>query len=63
MSDSLLRWMKANGVAITRDNYIQLAWGSEPPDPWTPEHEAELPEELRTTVTDAEQFDLFFPSV
>lgn len=56
--------MKANGVAITRDNYIQLAWGSEPPDPWTPEHEAELPEELRTTVTDnAEQFDLFFPSV
>ena len=56
MSDSLLRWMKANGVAVTRDNYIQLAWGSEPPDPWTPEHEAELPEELQS---DRGQLDLF----
>ena len=41
-----LLWMKANGVPLTRANFIGANWG-EMPDPWTPEHEAELPSELR----------------
>jgi thioredoxin reductase len=58
MTDALLRWMKSRDVPITRDAYIQLAWGNDPPDPWTPEHEAELPEELQSTDVE-DQFDLF----
>ena len=59
MTDRLLEWMKSHDVPIDRDNYIQLAWGNDPPDPWMPEHEAELPEELQSTVDDAAQPDLF----
>jgi hypothetical protein len=47
MSDLLLDWMKKNGVPITREKYLGLAYGQDLPDPWTPEHEAELPEELQ----------------
>jgi hypothetical protein len=58
MTDQLLNWMKTHDVPITRDAYIQLAWGSDPPDPWMPEHEAELPEELQSTeVEDQLAFD------
>jgi hypothetical protein len=39
--------MKAKGIEITREKYIALAYGDDVPDPWTPEHEAELPPELR----------------
>ena len=64
MTDRLLEWMKKNDVTIDRDTYIQLAWGNDPPDPWMPEHEAELPEELQSTeAEDAldydDQLDLF----
>ena len=31
---------------MTRENYISLAWGDPLPD-WTPDLEAELPEELQ----------------
>jgi hypothetical protein len=47
MSDHLLEWMKEKGLPITREKYLGLAYGQELPDPWTPEHEAELPEELQ----------------
>jgi hypothetical protein len=43
----LLQWMKGNGVPITRETYIELAWGSLLPDPWTKEDEAYLPGELQ----------------
>ena len=42
----MLRMMRKAGIPITRKNYIDVAWGSEPED-WTPEHEAQLPEELQ----------------
>lgn len=46
-TDYLLNWMKRHGVPITRAKYLGLAYGEDLPDPWTPEHEAELPEEVR----------------
>ena len=51
MTDLLLRWMKRHKVPVTREKYLALAWGSDNlPEPWTPEHEEELPES--TTITD-----------
>jgi hypothetical protein len=50
MADSLLKWMKQHNVPIKRETYLQLAYGNELPDPWTPEHEAELPEELQNAA-------------
>ena len=47
MSDRLASWMKTHGVAVTRERYIGLNWGSDAPTPWTPELEAELPDELQ----------------
>jgi hypothetical protein len=50
MTDWLLDWMKKNHVPITREKYLALAYGTDQiPDPWTEEHEAELPPELRLT--------------
>jgi len=50
--DPLLEWMRSAGVAITRDFYIVMNWGADILDPWTPEHEAELPEFLREVDDD-----------
>lgn len=52
MTDFLLEWMKKNNVPITPEKYLALAYGEELPDPWTPEHEAELPEELQSELAD-----------
>jgi hypothetical protein len=46
-SVEVLHWMKRHDLPITRENYIKLAWGSSIPDPWTPDDEAELPNELQ----------------
>jgi hypothetical protein len=59
MADPLLRWMKAHNVPVTREKYLALAYGEDLPDPWMPEHEAELPEELQSTVDDAVQLELW----
>jgi hypothetical protein len=45
-TDPLLDWMREHGVPITRDKFIALNWGNVP-DPWTPEDEDNLPEELQ----------------
>lgn len=45
-SDPVVKQMRADGTPITRENYIEMAW-PEVPDPWLPEHEAELPVELQ----------------
>jgi hypothetical protein len=52
VTDFLLEWMKKHIVPITRETYLELAYGNELPDPWTPEHEAELPEELQSELAD-----------
>jgi len=45
-ADDMLAWMESEGLDITRENYIAFNWGSGITE-WTPEHEAELPEELQ----------------
>ena len=52
-ADPVVTWMKANDVAVTRDNYVALNWGHDAPDPWTSEDEMELPEQLQ----DWDQFE------
>jgi len=39
--------MRKASVPVTRQNYIEMAWG-EPAPEWTSELEAELPEECLT---------------
>jgi hypothetical protein len=45
--DLVLQFMKKHNLPVTRESYIAFAYCSEPPDPWTWEHEEDLPEHLR----------------
>jgi len=45
--NDLVATMKRLDIPFTRENYIDLAYGNDVPNPWTPEHEEELPEELQ----------------
>ncbi len=46
--DPLIDWMVANKVPVTRSNYIGMNWDADAmPDPWTPDHEEQLPEKLQ----------------
>ena len=45
--DAVLKDMLDTGIPLTREHYIELAYGGDPPYPWTAEHEEELPEPLR----------------
>lgn len=42
----LIDLMKQSGIKITRENYIDAAWGQPLPE-WDSDHELELPEELQ----------------
>jgi hypothetical protein len=46
MSEEIIAMMKDADIPVTRENYIELAWGL-PIPPWTAELEAELPEQLQ----------------
>jgi hypothetical protein len=46
--DLVLQLLKRHSIPITRENYIAWAFGSGPPDPWTWEHEWDLPKDLQT---------------
>jgi hypothetical protein len=48
--ESLIALMNQARIPLTRENYIDAAWGEERPEPWTVEHEAELPDFLRITI-------------
>lgn len=49
--DCTLHGMKRDGVPITRERYIRRAYGADNiPNPWTAEHEAELPEQLQDHI-------------
>jgi hypothetical protein len=43
----LLQWMRDNGMPMTRQSYIEAAFGDSRPDPWTRDHEDTLPLHLR----------------
>lgn len=46
--DPILRAMMKSGVPLTRDNYIDLKYGSEDmPEEWSEEHEDALPHPFR----------------
>jgi hypothetical protein len=47
--DPLLGFMRARGIPLTRENYLDLAYPDGLPDPWTAELEGQLPIELRET--------------
>jgi hypothetical protein len=44
--DIIVQGLKRRGLAVTRENYIDRNW-PETPEPWTAEHEAELPASLQ----------------
>jgi hypothetical protein len=46
-AEAQVRWMRRHNIPVTRETYVGLAYGAEPPEPWTPQHEAKLPEELQ----------------
>jgi len=46
-TDHVVNKLKQLDIPVTRENYIDLNWLGEPPDPWTPEDEEQLPEELQ----------------
>jgi hypothetical protein len=39
--------MVEGGVPLTRENFIAYNWLGKPPEEWTAEHEADLPEMFR----------------
>ena len=41
--DPLIKFCMAHGLALDRETYIALTYPQGKPDPWTAEHEAELP--------------------
>jgi hypothetical protein len=43
----LLAYMIEHGIPLTREKYISMSYLGHPPDPWTAEHEAELPTPFR----------------
>lgn len=43
-NDVVLRGMLDSNVPLTREHYIEKAYAGDVPDPWTAEHELELPE-------------------
>ena len=51
--DPLIAWMQRNGVPITRQRYLKLAYPKGLPKPWTAEDEKRLPASLQ----DWQQFE------
>jgi len=45
--DFIINYMKKNKIPITREGYLNRAYPDGIPQPWTAEHEAGLPDEIR----------------
>ena len=45
--DATLSLMRKAQIPVTRENYLQIAYFGRTPQPWTIEHELELPKELQ----------------
>ena len=39
-----LRYMMKNGAPLNRETWMSMNYLGQPPEPWTAEHEAEVPE-------------------
>jgi hypothetical protein len=46
MDNEFIELMKRSGIPVTRQNYIDAAWGNELPE-WDAELEAQLPPDLQ----------------
>jgi hypothetical protein len=46
-TDPVLKLMKSNSIPVTRENYLEVAYLGEAPDPLPAKLEAELPESLQ----------------
>ena len=55
-SDTILDYMKAAGLPLTRENYLSLAW-PDVKEPLPPELELELPEEIRNSPSEQMQLN------
>jgi hypothetical protein len=49
-----LKYMIDKGLPLTREQYISLKYIGHPPEPWTDEHERELPTPFRLNEEDAQ---------
>jgi hypothetical protein len=47
MTYPLIEFCESHGIELDRKTYIAINYPDGPPDPWTPEDEAMLPEEFR----------------
>jgi hypothetical protein len=48
LDDPISNWLRRGGHEVNRENWIEANYlGDEIPDPWTAEHEDELPEVLQ----------------
>jgi hypothetical protein len=50
--DGILRHMIRAGVPLTREKWLSMNYLGHPPQPWTSEHEAEVPEPFRRPLHD-----------
>jgi hypothetical protein len=48
-TDGILRRMIREGLPLTREKWINMAWLGHPPTPWTSEHEEEVPAPFQQT--------------
>jgi len=49
-----LKYMIDHGLPLTREQYISMNYIGHPPEPWTDEHERELPMSFRLNEEDAQ---------
>jgi hypothetical protein len=45
--DTVLSWLKEDGIPVTRENYLRLSYFGQLPEEWNALYEAELPRELQ----------------
>ena len=50
-TDPILDHMIRHNLPLNRQTWIDVNYGGEPPDPWTAEDEAEVPEPLQRSMT------------
>jgi len=46
--DEILDWMWEQRIPLSRENYLDLAFLGNPPDPLSAEFEADMPEEFQS---------------
>jgi hypothetical protein len=58
IEDAVLELMLKCKIPMTRENYLEVAYLGQLPDPWTLEHELELPEQFQDKAVIQRLLDL-----